>query len=142
MRKLKNDAGRSLIQPTGTVAITFASNVLPDHASWLAVRGKSVYYASDEVLKLSEINEDSASQEKGEGKNYKNENSPHLSLEIEEISQNIQGGSRTCPRENKSSLNVQEGNRTRPRENKSSQDCCRKDKGEIICLQKSKHHDV
>ncbi|CAG4954238.1 unnamed protein product [Parnassius apollo] len=31
MRKLKNDAGRSLMQPMGTVVITFASNVLPDH---------------------------------------------------------------------------------------------------------------
>ncbi|CAK1591850.1 unnamed protein product [Parnassius mnemosyne] len=31
MRKHKNDARRSLLQPTGTVAITFASNVLPDH---------------------------------------------------------------------------------------------------------------
>ncbi|KPJ05494.1 hypothetical protein RR46_00529 [Papilio xuthus] len=31
MRKRQNDAGRSFLQPTGTVAITFASNVLPDH---------------------------------------------------------------------------------------------------------------
>ncbi|CAG4974796.1 unnamed protein product [Parnassius apollo] len=48
MRKLKNDAGRNLMQPMGTVAITFASNVLPDHVDlhgWRFVIGKKTHIA-------------------------------------------------------------------------------------------------
>ncbi|CAK1586958.1 unnamed protein product [Parnassius mnemosyne] len=65
-------------------------------------------YESNHTLNTV-INEDSEFQERNEGKNDENENSPHLSLEIEENSQNIQGG-----------------NRSRPSENKSSQDCGKK----------------
>ncbi|CAG4962477.1 unnamed protein product [Parnassius apollo] len=47
MRKLKNDAGRSLIQPTDTVAITFAFNVLPDHVDLHGWRFVPVFIAGD-----------------------------------------------------------------------------------------------
>ncbi|CAG5024185.1 unnamed protein product [Parnassius apollo] len=71
-------------------------------------------------------NEDCESQERSEGKNDENENSPHFSSEIENTSPNIQRAHRTRPREDRTSQNIQGGNRSRPRDNKTSQDYGRK----------------
>ncbi|CAH2108870.1 unnamed protein product [Euphydryas editha] len=65
----------------------------------------------NKLERLQNINDFSEVQERSQGKNYGNENSPHLSPEINESSQNIEGE-----------------NRARPRENNFSQDCGRKRK--------------
>ncbi|CAK1597685.1 unnamed protein product [Parnassius mnemosyne] len=89
-KSLKSGAGKNDVYATNWFAFETMDSFL---------RG---VYESNHTLNTV-TNEDSESQERNEGINDQNNNSPHFSLEIEEDSQNTQGGNRSRSRENKSS---------------------------------------